>query len=146
MPITLTQEIKDLVNNALTSGSPLALAVVTPDNKPVLSFRGSTQVYGDDALGLWVRAGSGTTLAAIKNNPHVALIYRSATTPLLQFQGRARIATGEAERKKVFENSPEVEQTRDPERTGTAVIIDLDSVDGILRFGAKGPEFVKLER
>ena len=61
MPIALTQEIKDLINNALTSGSPMALAVVTPDNKPVLSFRGSTQVYSDDALGLWVRAGSGTT-------------------------------------------------------------------------------------
>jgi hypothetical protein len=146
MPLVLTQEIKELVNNALTSGNPLALAVVTPDNKPVLSFRGSTQVYGDDALGMWVRAGSGTTLAAIKNNPHVALIYRSATTPLLQFQGRARVTTDEAERNKVFEASPQAEQNYDSGRAGTAVIIELDSVSGVLRFGANGPEFVKLER
>ena len=146
MPLVLTQEIKDLVNNALTSGSPMAFAVVTPDNRPVLSFRGSTQVYSDSAFGMWVRAGSGTTLSAIKNNPHVALIYRSATTPLIQFQGRARVTTDEAERNKIFEASPQAEQNYDSGRTGTAVIIELDNVTGVLRFGEKGPEFVKLER
>jgi hypothetical protein len=146
MPLALTQEIKDMINGGLTSGNPMLLAVVSPDNKPVLSFRGSTQVYSDSALGLWIRAGSGNTLEAIKANPNIAMMYRSATTPFLQFQGRARIATGEAERKKVFENSPEFEQNRDTERTGTAVIIDLDSVTGVLRFGANGPELVKLEK
>jgi hypothetical protein len=146
MPLVLTQEIKDMVNNALANGNPVALAVVTLDNKPVLSFRGSTQVFSDSALGIWVRAGSGTTLAAIKNNPHVALIYRSATTPLLQFQGRARIAADEVERSAVFENSPQAEQNYDSGRTGTAVVVDLDSVSGVLRFGEKGPEFVKLAR
>jgi hypothetical protein len=119
---------------------------VTPDNKPVLSFRGSTQAYGDGALGLWIRNTSGGTIAAIKANPQVAMMYRSATTPMLQFQGRARIATDEAERKKVFESAPEREQKSDPERKGNAIIIDLDSVSGVLRFGEKGPEFVKLER
>ncbi len=146
MALVLTAEIKELVNNALANGNPLALAVVTPDNKPVLSFRGSTQVFSDSQLAIWVRAGSGTTLSAIKNNPHVALLYRSATTPLIQFQGRARVTTDEAERHKIFTNSHEREQGYDPERTGTAVIVDLDSVTGVLRFGANGPEFVKLER
>ncbi len=93
-----------------------------------------------------VRKGSGSTIEAIKANPNVAMMYRSATTPLLQFQGQARIATDEAERKKVFEAAPEREQKADPERSGTAVIIELDSVAGLLRFGEKGPEFVKLER
>jgi hypothetical protein len=146
MPLVLTPEIKELVNNGLTSGNPLALAVVTPDNKPSLSFRGSTQVYSDDQLGLWVRNTSGGTIAAIRNNPNVALIYRSATTPLLQFQGRARIATDAAERARVFDNSPERERTADPERNGNAIIIDLDKVEGVLKFGANGPEFVKLAR
>jgi Pyridoxamine 5'-phosphate oxidase len=145
MPIALTAEIKEMVNGGLTSGNPMMLAVVS-GNKPVLSFRGSTQVYSDSALGLWIRAGSGNTLDAIKANPNVAMMYRSATTPFLQFQGRARIATDEAERKKVFENSPEFEQSRDTERTGTAVIIELESVTGVLRFGANGPELVKLEK
>ena len=146
MPIALTQEIKDLVNSGYTSGNPMALAVVTPDNKPVLSYRGSTQVYSDTALGLWVRPGSGTTLDAIKKNPFVAMVYRSATTPMIKFEGRARVVTDAAEAKKVFENAPQAEQGRDPERTGTAVIIELDKVEGVLRFGEKGPEFVKMER
>ena len=146
MSLVLTPEIKEMVNGGLTTGNPMLLAVVNPQNKPVLSFRGSTQVYSDSALGLWVRKGSGGTLEAIKANPNVAMMYRSATTPLLQFQGQARIATDEAERKKVFENAPEREQKSDPERTGTAIIVELDSVAGVLRFGEKGPEFVKLER
>ena len=146
MPLVLTQEIKDMVNGGLTTGNPMLLAVVSPDNKPVLSFRGSTQAYGDGALGLWIRNTSGGTIEAIKANPQVAMMYRSATTPMLQFQGRARIATDEAERKKVFESAPEREQKSDPERKGNAIIIELDSVSGVLRFGEKGPEFVKLER
>ena len=146
MPLVLTPEIREMVNGGLTTGNPMLLAVVNPQNKPVLSFRGSTQVYSDSALGLWMRKGSGSTLEAIKANPNVAMMYRSATTPLLQFQGQARIATDEAERKKVFEAAPEREQKSDPERSGSAVIIELDSVAGLLRFGEKGPEFVKLER
>jgi hypothetical protein len=146
MALVLTEEIKELVNNGLASGNPLALAVVTRENKPVLSFRGSTQVYSDDQLGLWVRNTSGGTIEAIKNNSNVALIYRSPTTPLLQFQGRARIATDAAERAKVFENSPERERSADPERKGNAIIIDLDKVEGVLKFGSDGPVFVKLAR
>ncbi len=146
MPLVLTQEIKDLVNNGLAGGNPLLLAVVTQENKPVLSFRGSTQVYSDDQLGLWIRNTAGGTIEAIRRNPHVAMMYRSATTLLLQFQGRARIATDEAERKRVFENSPEREQKSDPERKGNAIIIDLDKVEGVLRFGADGPVLAKLAR
>ena len=146
MSLILTQEIKDLVNNGLASGNPLLLAVVTAENKPVLSFRGSTQVYSDDQLGLWIRNTSGGTIEAIRRNSNVALMYRSATTPLLQFQGRARIATDEAERNRVFENAPERERKSDPERKGNAVIIDLDKVEGVLRLGPDGPVFARLAR
>jgi hypothetical protein len=146
MPLVLTPEIKELVNNGLASGNPLLLAVVTQDNKPSLSFRGSTQVYSDDQLGLWVRNTAGGTIEAIRHNPHVALMYRSATTPLLQFHGRARIATDEAERAKVFDSAPERERQSDPERKGLAIVIDLDKVQGVLKFGPDGPVFASLSR
>jgi hypothetical protein len=61
MPVVLTTEIKELVNNGLASGNPLLLAAVASDSKPVLSFRGSTQVYSDGQLGLWSRNTSGGT-------------------------------------------------------------------------------------
>jgi hypothetical protein len=144
MSVVLTPEIKELVNKGLASGNPLLLAAVAPDSKPVLSFRGSTQVYSDGQLGLWIRNTSGGTIEAIKGNPHVAMMYRSATTPVLQFHGRARITTDEAERERVFENAPEREQKSDPERTGVAIVIDLAKVEGVLKFGPDGPVFVKL--
>jgi Pyridoxamine 5'-phosphate oxidase len=144
--LVLTDEIKALVNGALANGSPLLLVAVSPDGKPVASFRGSVQTYSDDQLGLWARNAEGGTLDAIRANPNVVLIYRSATTPVLQFHGRARIASDDAERKRVFESAPEREQAADPERKGAAVIVDLDRVEGVLRFGPNGPEFVRLKR
>jgi hypothetical protein len=146
MPLQLTQEIKDLVNNGLSSGNPLVLAVVTALNRPRLSFRGSTQVYSDDQLGFWLRNTGGETIDAIRHNPHVAMMYRSATTPMLQFQGRARITTDETERARVYESAPEREQKSDPERKGLAIIIDLDRVEGIVGFDDKGPRFFRGER
>jgi hypothetical protein len=143
-PVKLTQEIKELVNGALESGNPILLAVVDSDNRPVLSFRGSTAVHSDDQLGLWIRNNQGGTIEAIKRNPQVALMYRSATVPMLQFQGRARIATDAAERNRVFDAAPERERNSDPERKGTAIVIDLDRVNGILGFDKDGPIWVQM--
>ena len=83
-------------------------------------------------------------LKAIKANPNVVLVYRSAAAPVLQFHGVARVAADESERKRVFESSPEREQNADPERKGAAIIVDLTKVEGVLKFGSDGPVFVKL--
>jgi len=144
MSVVLTPEIKELVNNGLTSGHPLLLAAVSAQNKPILSYRGSIQVYSDGQLGVWIRKTTGSTIEAIKSNPNIAMMYRSSTTPLLQFIGTARITTDEAERNRVFENAPEREQKSDLERKGLAVIIDLEKVEGVLKTGPDGPVFVKL--
>ena len=144
--LALSDELKALVNNALAQGAPLLLAAVSPDGKPVLSFRGSVQTYSDDQLGLWARNGQGGTLDAIRANPNVVLVYRSATTPVLQFHGRARVAQSDQERARVFDSAPEREQAADPECKGVAVIVDLDRVEGVLRVGPAGREFVRLAR
>jgi hypothetical protein len=143
--LTLTDDLKGLVDNALANGTPLLLAAVSPDGKPVLSFRGSVQTYSDDQLGLWARNTQGGTLEAIRANPNVVLMYRSATMPLLQFHGRARVADSEAERSQVFDAAPERERAADPERKGVAVIVDLDRVEGV-RIGPEGREFIRLAR
>ncbi len=144
--LALTDELKALVNNALAQGVPLLLAAVSPDGRPVVSFRGSVQTYSDDQLGLWARNGQGGALDAIRANPNVVLVYRSPTTPVLQFHGRARVAENDEERSRVFDNAPEREQAADPERKGVAVIVDLDRVEGVLRIGPDGREFVRLAR
>jgi hypothetical protein len=145
-PLALTDEIKTLVNDALANGTPLLLAAVGPDNAPILSFRGSLQAYSDDQFGLWVRNAEGGTIDAIRANPRVALMYRSATTPVLQFHGRARVTTDETERARVFESAPERERNADPERKGAAVIVDLDRIEGVLKVGPDGRVFVRQAR
>jgi hypothetical protein len=142
--LKLTPELHSKINNALTDGSPLVLAVVDPSGQPYLSFRGSLQTYSDTQLGLWARLGHGTTVEAIRHNPKVALIYRSASTPLLQFHGRARIATDEIERERVFSAAPEPERKADPDKKGLAIIIDLARIEGVLRVGPDGPVWCRM--
>jgi hypothetical protein len=142
----LTAEISDLVTGAFDSGHALLVAAVDRNHKPVLSFRGSTAVFSETQLSFWIRNVEGGTIEAIRENPHVALMYRSPSVPLLQFAGRARVASDTAERNRAFDISPEKERTSDPERTGHAVIVDLDEVKGVLGFGKDGPIFCHLVR
>lgn len=127
----LPQEVKDRVNNALDEGFPLALAAVTPDAEPLVSFRGSAQTFGGDALAFWVRAAPSATLSAIAANPQVAMIYTNMPgRKFYVFRGRARVTQDPAERDAIWEGQHPLEKDRDPERSGVAVIIDLDRVSG----------------
>lgn len=137
----LTPEISALITGALDSGNVLLVAAVSPERKPVLSFRGSTAVFSDTQLSFWARNAAGGTLDAIEHNPHVALMYRSQTVPLLQFIGRARITDDPTERDRAFELAHQKERASDPERKGRAVIVDLDEVKGVLGFNKDGPIF-----
>jgi hypothetical protein len=145
-PLTLTPDITALIMGALDTGNVLVLAAVDHDRKPLLSFRGSTVVFSDTQLSFWARKAGGATIEAIKQNPQVALMYRSQAVPMLQFTGRARIAETPAERDRAFELSHEREQKQDPERKGLAVIIDLDAVSGVLGFDKDGPIFCDMKR
>ncbi len=142
--LRLTAEMHSKINNALGEGHPLVLAVVDPEGQPVLSFRGSLQTYSDTQLGFWLRIPQGRTLTSIRHNPKVALIYRSPTTPLLQFHGRARIASDDAERERVFAAAPEPERKADPEKKGVAIVIDLTLVEGVLAMGPDGPVWCRM--
>jgi hypothetical protein len=142
-PVTtlrLTDELKGLVNSALVSRHPMLLAYVDAEGQPVLSFRGSTQVFSDTQLAMWVRNSRGGLVAAIARNPRVALMYRDEDKKAtFQFQGRAWIADRESDRLKVYEASAKVERDHDYARLGIALIIDLDRVEGYAGLSAAGP-------
>jgi len=139
-PIKLTDELKTLVDNALATRHTLILAYVGPDGQPILSFRGSTQAFSDDQLAIWVRNSDGLFLDSIKANHKVALMYRDHDTKsTFQFQGRARISTDEAVRRRIYEKMGEAERNHDYARTGVALIIDLDRVEGWMGMTPDGP-------
>ena len=138
--LKMPPRLKALVNNALVSRHPMVVAYVGSDGQPVLSFRGSTQAYSDDQLAIWVRNTGGNFLAAIRRNPKVALMYRDEDTKeTFQFQGRAWIAESEDHRRRVYENAAEFERSHDYARTGAALIIDLDFVEGWFGLTPDGP-------
>ena len=148
MSLVLTDEIRERINGALMAHNPMLLAVVDAEGRPRLSYRGSIQVFSADQLGFWARNAEGGTMEALQANPNVAMMYRDPTArAMLQFAGRARVATDPAERARVFESAPEFEQKADPERKGVGVIVDLDHVEGLLGLDDQGQRrMVRLSR
>jgi general stress protein 26 len=124
--VALTDDFKTAINNAMADKAPMLLGSVDAGGQPALSFRGSTQVYSDSQLCIWVRNQDGGLLKSVANNPLVALMYRSPETRLaFQLHGEARRVDDEATRQRVYDMAPEVERNADPERKGTALVIDL---------------------
>jgi hypothetical protein len=123
--------VKGIVNSALANNTPLIVAYTGEDGAPVLSLRGSTQVYSDTQLSIWVRHANGGMAKAVQKNPSMALMYRDPPNrTTLIFQGRGHFDSSEEVRSRVFELAPEVEQRHDLERNGAALIIDIDRLTG----------------
>ena len=131
--LRLSDEMKSAINNAFGSLKPIAIAYVDENGAPQLSYRGSTQAFSDTQLAVWVRRPDGRILAATRRNSAVALIYGSfepTGRAFMILRGRARVDASEAVRNRVYEAAHPFERDKDPDRKGTALIIDLDSVEG----------------
>lgn len=131
-----------LINNARTNETPICVAHTDESGNPVLTFRGSIQVWSDTALCAWIRQASGGLVRSMAKNPAVSLAYRDGPRAMLLMNGRARIETDEAIRTRVFEMIPEVEQNHDPARKGAAMIIEIDRMQGF----STGGEPVRMVR
>jgi hypothetical protein len=127
--IELTDEMRQAIGSALDDRAPVIVAYTDAEGQPHISFRGTTQVYGNEQLAFWARQPQGGVVDAIAQNPKIALLYRNPATRLgWQFFGRAHIDDDAEVRRKVYESSPEREQQSDPERKGRAIIVDVDRV------------------
>lgn len=141
--LKLSDEMKNAINTAFERKKPVVISYIEND-APKLSYRGSTQAFGDTALAIWVRMPDGPILQAVQKNPAVALIYgdfRTDGRDFMVLRGKARIDKSEAVRKQVFESAHAFEQSQDKERNGNALIIELDSVEGFF-----GGALLKMKR
>jgi hypothetical protein len=119
------------IDGALDNGTPVVAAYVDGDGQPQLSFRGTVQVLDRARLALWIRDANGGLPRALATNPRLAFWYHDRSTrATYQFQGRGRVETDPATRDVVFEGSPTREQQFDPDRSGVAVVVDIDVVTG----------------
>jgi hypothetical protein len=138
-PLVVPPALRTAIDRALLEKRPMLLAHVGADGQPVLSFRGSTQVYSDDQLAMWVRNADGELIRAIATQPRVAFMYRNEEArATYQLQGRARVVVDEGVRRQVFDRSAEAERAHDFAMLGAAVVIDLDRIEGWAGVGPQG--------
>jgi general stress protein 26 len=141
--LVIPPQVAKRVNSALAEAKPIVVGYVTADGRPALSLRGSTHVHSDDQIAIWVRHAQGGFIQSITGNPQVSLLYRdSQERTTYVFSGRAHVADDTPTRQAVYEAIPQVEKDHDPERTGAALIIDVDRIQG----GTVGGAQVSLER
>lgn len=124
--IQLTDEMKTAINNALDDGVPIIISSVDATGQPSISLRGSTQAFSDSQLAIWVRDPGGNFLKSIEANPKMALFYRNPEKRVgWLFHGEATRHDDGPTRDAVYAAAPERERNQDPEKAGTAVVIDL---------------------
>jgi len=129
---TIPGFVRGIINGALNNGTPVCVAYVDENGQPVQSLRGSTQVYSDTQLCIWVRnAEGGIVRATSSGNNRLSLLYRdSKVRTTLIIQGRGHVETDPSIRERVYQLAPEVEQNHDTQHKGAALIIDVTSLAG----------------
>jgi predicted pyridoxine 5'-phosphate oxidase superfamily flavin-nucleotide-binding protein len=135
--IKITPVMRNLLDKALEDGTPCLIGTASKDGHPQISPKGSVAVFDDRTLCYWERSHR-TSQARIGENPRVVVYYRNAArkenpyrASCIRFHGRARIVTGGPERDKAWELTNHEEQSKDPEKKGAAVLIDLDLIEQI---------------
>jgi hypothetical protein len=135
--LDLTGEIASAIDGAALRGRTLAVAYISDDGYPSVSFRGSTQVHGPEQLAIWARKVDEGFAKAIAKRPEVSLVYYGPDGPgpmYLSIRGRARAVPSVDD--EVYARMIDGEKAQDPERKGVAILIDVETVSG---FGADGP-------
>ena len=130
-----TTEIPDFiarrVNGALANDTPICVGYVNERDEPVLSLRGSVQVWSGNQLMAWIRHADGSLAKSLERNPSMMLLYRdSSERTTLTFIGKGRIVQDEATRTRAWELIQEVERNHESWESGAPLIIDLTRVDG----------------
>ena len=131
--LRLSEDMQRAVNTAFETLKPIVVSYVDENGAPQLSFRGSTQAYSDTQLAIWVRNPEGRILESIAKNPAIALLYGSfdpTARAFMIFRGRARVDSTDAVRRHVYEHAHPFERDKDKDRKGSALVVDLDSVEG----------------
>ena len=116
-----------LVGSVLPSG----FAQITP--------RGGTMVFDDQHIALWER-GKGSTSANLKDGTALTVFFRKPqlreerTLPkggIARFYGRAKIHKSGPVYEKVWEKLVQPEKDRDPNKTGFAVLIEVERAEDL---------------
>ena len=126
--ISITDEMRTEIDNALANGYPCILATASPVGEPDVGLRGSMMVFDDESLAYWER-GKRTGLANMEVNPNVVVMYRNPRErKAWKFYGEATVYRDGALREQIMSRVVSAELDRDQERSGFAVIIRVNRI------------------
>ncbi len=129
--ITLTDQMREMVDHALDNGCPCIIATASAKGEPDIGYKGSTMVFDGESLAYWER----TRRQHQKNlleNPHVVVLFRDPKTRTnWRFHGTAAVHEKGAIRDQVMARTVKAELEKDAERKGSAVIIRVDKVTNL---------------
>ena len=126
--ISITGEMRELIDNALADRVPCFLGTASSDGQPQISMKGSFLVYDEENLAYWERTRR-TALENIAANPKVVIFYRNPEKRLnWRFEGTATVHESGPVRDEVMNRAPKPEMDRDPDRTGAAVLVRVDRI------------------
>jgi general stress protein 26 len=128
MPIAMTDEMMQAINNAITDRVPCLVGTASAEGMPDVSYRGSMMAFDAEHLAFWERV-KGESLANIEANPHVVVLYVNRETRAnWRFYGEAQVLKDGELREQIMARVHPFELTQDPERNGYAVLIRVDRV------------------
>ena len=123
--ISITDEMKELIDNALANSTPCILATASPEGVPSVSYRGSMMVFDDQHLAYWDRTQR-AGLEHVEANPKVVIMFRDPERrKAWKFHGDATVYRDGSIREQIMARVVEPELTRDPERNGFGVMIQI---------------------
>ena len=131
--IKMTDDMRQLIDNAMAEGVPCLLGTVDGKGRPQIGPKGSVMVFDDETLAYWER-GMRSAYKNIGENPNVVVYYSNFSVPdrvpggVLRFHGTATIHESGAVRDDVMARTIQGELDRDPERNGVAVLIRVDQI------------------
>ena len=136
--IKITPVMKELLDKALADGTPCLIGTASKDGHPQISPKGSVAVFDDSTLCYWERShrssqkrGSAKirmswSITAIRRGRRIRIAPAASAST-----ARRRIVTSGPERDKAWSLTNHEEQSKDPDKKGAAVIIDLDLIEQI---------------
>jgi hypothetical protein len=126
--IKLTDEMRELIDNALANRTPCILATASKSGQPTMSYRGSMMVFDDESLAYWDRSKR-LSLQQLEENPQVCVMFRHPDKRIVwRFYGEARLHRDGLVRQQVMARVVQPELDRDPERQGVAIVIQVNTV------------------
>lgn len=129
--IALTDQMREMIDNALANGCPCVLATAARDGEPDIGYKGSMMVFDGESLAYWERTKR-QHLKNVHDNPKVVVLFRDPKTRLnFRFHGVATVHESGPIREQIMARTVKDELDKDPERKGAAVLIRVNKVTNL---------------